>query len=105
MVGSRGRSDELMKVVYVRRQSMDPGALASCISPSLVTPLFKCGLETSVANRRWKVRFPFVRRRFHEDAMLDCDRKINQLERAARAYLNERDQLRSELASMKNEKR
>lgn len=47
------------------------------------------------------MRWPFVSRRRYEDALLDADRKVNQLDRAARTYLAERDNLRAEIATLR----
>jgi hypothetical protein len=48
------------------------------------------------------VKLPFVSRRAYEDALLDADRKVNQFERAARSYLEERDELKAKLSLLKD---
>ncbi|MGN7161812.1 hypothetical protein [Sphingomonas sp. SAFR-052] len=48
------------------------------------------------------MQWPFIRRQRLQDALLDADRRFNQVEHAARTYRDERDRLRAALTAVSN---
>lgn len=48
------------------------------------------------------MKWPFISRQRHDDALLDADRRYNQVEFAAHTYRAERDRLKAALATVSN---